>query len=79
MRKDAIFIGVEVDDSVAGDSALGTKLEEVCPVNIYKGTDSGVEIVEGNLDECVLCKLCYDAAPDGTIGVFKIYDADAKL
>ena len=35
MRADAIFIGVEVDDSVAGDAALAAKLEETCPVDIY--------------------------------------------
>ena len=41
-----VFIGVSVDDSVAGDVELGRKLEEVCPVDIYKGTDAGVTIVE---------------------------------
>jgi NAD-dependent dihydropyrimidine dehydrogenase PreA subunit len=79
MRSDAIFIAVEVDDSVAGDAALGAKLEEVCPVNIYKGTDSGVEIVDANIDECVLCGLCYDAAPDGAVKVLKLYDDGAPL
>jgi NAD-dependent dihydropyrimidine dehydrogenase PreA subunit len=76
MRKDAIFIGAEVDDDV--DAATGAKLEEVCPVNIYKGTDSGVDIVEENLDECVLCKLCYEPAP-GKVRVLKLYDGEAVL
>jgi NAD-dependent dihydropyrimidine dehydrogenase PreA subunit len=70
-RKDAIFIAVEVDDAV--DAAMGAKLDEVCPVNIFKGTDNGVAIVEENLDECVLCGLCYDATPDGTVTVRKLY------
>jgi NAD-dependent dihydropyrimidine dehydrogenase PreA subunit len=74
MRKDAIFIGIEVDDSVAGDAALGAKLDEVCPVNIYAGTESGVDVREENIDECVLCRLCLDAAPDGTVTVHKLYD-----
>jgi len=73
-KLNGIFIAVEVDDSVAGDPALGAKLEEVCPVNIFKGTDSGVQIVEENLDECVLCKLCLEAAPPGTVHVRKLYD-----
>jgi len=73
MRNDAIFIGVEVSDGVASDPALGAKLEEVCPVNIFKGTASGVDIVESNLDECVLCGLCYDATPDGGVAVMKLY------
>ena len=79
MRADAIFIAVEVDDSVAGDTQLAAKLEEVCPVSIFKATDGGVNIVDANLDECVLCGLCYDAAPEGTVKVLKLYDEGAPL
>ena len=60
-----VFIDVEVDASVAGDAELATKLEEVCPVDIFKATDSGVEIVEENLDECVLCKPLHRSRPRG--------------
>ena len=70
----AVFIDVEVDASVAGDAALAAKLEEVCPVDIFKATDAGVEIAAENLDECVLCKLCIEAAPAGTVHVKKLYD-----
>jgi NAD-dependent dihydropyrimidine dehydrogenase PreA subunit len=69
-----VFIDVEVDEPAASDAALAAKLDEVCPVNIFKGTASGVEIVEENLDECVLCKLCLEAAPTGTVHVRKLYD-----
>jgi NAD-dependent dihydropyrimidine dehydrogenase PreA subunit len=69
-----VFIDVEVDAAVAGDAVLAAKLEEVCPVDIFKGSGSGVEIVEENLDECVLCKLCIEAAPAGTVHVRKLYD-----
>ena len=68
------FIDVEVDDAIAKDPEIAAKLEEVCPVDIFKGTDAGVEIVEKNLDECVLCKLCIEAAPAGTVHVKKLYD-----
>ncbi len=34
-----VFIDVEVDDSVAADAALAKKLEEVCPVDIFKATE----------------------------------------
>ena len=27
-----------------------------------------------NLDECVLCELCLEAAPDGAIRIKKLYD-----
>jgi NAD-dependent dihydropyrimidine dehydrogenase PreA subunit len=69
-----VFIDVEVDASVAADAELARKLEEVCPVDIFAATDSGVEIVEGNLDECVLCYLCVDAAPEGAVRVVKLYE-----
>jgi NAD-dependent dihydropyrimidine dehydrogenase PreA subunit len=69
-----VFIDVEVDASVAGDAALARKLEEVCPVDIFAATDSGAEIVARNLDECVLCNLCVDAAPDGAVRVVKLYE-----
>jgi NAD-dependent dihydropyrimidine dehydrogenase PreA subunit len=72
---DAVFINVEVDSSVAGDHELARKLQEVCPVDIFTATESGVEIVAENLDECVLCELCLNAAPDGTVRVIKLYDS----
>ncbi len=69
-----VFIEVTVDAPTASDPAFGAKLEEVCPVAIFKGTDAGVEVVEENTDECVLCKLCLEAAPAGTVHVKKLYD-----
>jgi NAD-dependent dihydropyrimidine dehydrogenase PreA subunit len=69
-----VFIDVEVDDAVAADTELAATLEEVCPVDIFKARDAGLEIVQENLDECVLCELCLDAAPDGSVAVKKLYD-----
>jgi NAD-dependent dihydropyrimidine dehydrogenase PreA subunit len=69
-----VFIGVSVDDSVAGDAELAKKLEEVCPVDIFRAADGGVEVVAQNLDECVLCRLCIEAAPSGTVHIEKLYD-----
>jgi NAD-dependent dihydropyrimidine dehydrogenase PreA subunit len=69
-----VFIDVDVDESVAGDAALAAKLEEVCPVDIFEDAGGRVEVVEENLDECVLCKLCIEAAPAGTVHVRKLYD-----
>jgi NAD-dependent dihydropyrimidine dehydrogenase PreA subunit len=71
----AIFIDVEVDDAVARDPEMAQKLTEVCPVDIFAQSDDGtLRIVEENLDECVLCYLCTDAAPDGTVRVVKLYE-----
>jgi NAD-dependent dihydropyrimidine dehydrogenase PreA subunit len=79
MRADAIFIAVEVSDEIAGDAALAAKLAEACPVDIFAQTGGGVEIVQGNLDECVLCGLCLTAVPAGSLDVIKLYDEGAKL
>jgi NAD-dependent dihydropyrimidine dehydrogenase PreA subunit len=79
MRSDATFIGVEVDDAAAADAALAAKLAEVCPVDIYAVDHGHVVLVEENLDECVLCGLCLDAAPEGAVRVLRLYDGEAPL
>ena len=80
MRKDALFIAVEVDDQAAADTELARRLTEACPVDIFaQKLDGSLEIVEKNLDECVLCRLCLDTAPEGAVKIVKMYDNDAVL
>jgi NAD-dependent dihydropyrimidine dehydrogenase PreA subunit len=74
-----VFIRVDVDESVRADAQLARTLEEACPVDIFASSDGGVRIVEENLDECVLCRLCLDAAPPGSVRVVKLYDGEAAL
>ena len=76
---DGVFIRVEVDEAARADAGLASKLEEACPVDIYAATGTGVAIVDENLDECVLCELCLDAAPPGAVRVVKLYDGGAAL
>ncbi len=69
-----LFIDVKVDDAVTSDADVVKKLVDACPVDIFAAGDSGkLEIVGKNLDECVLCYLCVDAAPAGTVEVIKLY------
>jgi len=80
MRVDGLFIAIEVDDGAAADAALAAKLTEACPVDIFaQASDGALEIVQQNLDECVLCRLCLDAAPQGAVKVIKLYDEGAVL
>jgi ferredoxin-like protein FixX len=84
MRKDALFIAVDVDDQVAGDTELARRLTEACPVDIFaQKPDGSLEIVEQNLDECVLCRLCIDAVggrgSDHAVKIIKLYDNEAIL
>lgn len=74
---DGMFISVEVDAEAAGDRGLAAKLAEVCPVDIFTNADGRVAIVEENLDECVLCELCINAAPRGAIRVNKLYSGQS--
>jgi len=68
------FIDVQVDPSVAKDAALAKKLTEVCAVDIFgQNADGSLKIIEANLDECVLCDLCLQAAP-GKVRVVKLYE-----
>jgi NAD-dependent dihydropyrimidine dehydrogenase PreA subunit len=70
----ALFIAIDVDESVAGDPGIAAKLAEVCPVDIFSQNEDGtLRIVEENLDECVLCELCINAAPANTVRVIKLY------
>ena len=70
------FIDVRVDPAVAADPALTKKLVEVCPVNIFAAKEGGgLGIVEENLDECVLCDLCVQAAPPGAVRVIRLYES----
>jgi NAD-dependent dihydropyrimidine dehydrogenase PreA subunit len=90
MRADGIFIALDVEDGAAQDVALARALTEACPVDIFAqrgaprpdGVVGTLELVEQNLDECVLCRLCLDAAAgygEGAVKVIKLYDEGAVL
>ena len=44
-RLDGVFIEVEVAPEVADDAKLAAKLEEVCPVDIFRDAGGRVETV----------------------------------
>lgn len=74
-----VFIDVEVSEEARRDTELAQKLSDACPVDIYAATAEGVDVVERNLDECILCGLCVEAAPPGAVKVVKLYDDGATL
>ena len=70
-----MFVHLEVDPAAAADTELAKKLVEVCPVNIFEqDADGTCVVVEENEDECVLCDLCVQAAPEGKVRVVKLYE-----
>jgi NAD-dependent dihydropyrimidine dehydrogenase PreA subunit len=72
-----VFINVEVAADIRDDAEMAKKPEEACPVDIFAAQNGGVEVVEENLDECILCGLCVEAAPPGKVRVLKLYDDTA--
>ena len=73
---EALFIAVEVDDPVANDPELAPSSRRSARSTSSGRPTAGVEIVEENLDECVLCELCINAAPAGTVRVIKLYSGE---
>ena len=70
-----MFIRVEMTHEAVADRELAKRLAEVCPVNIFaQASDGSSAIIEENLDECVVCELCVQAAPPGGVRVVKLYD-----
>ena len=43
-------------------------------MSIFVAEPSGLRIDDENLDECVLCDLCLEAAPEGTVQIIKLYE-----
>ena len=72
-----LFIDVEITEGARSDAELAKKLEDVCPVDIFTAKGGRADVVEDNLDECVLCELCVNAAPAGAVRVKKLYDGTA--
>lgn len=70
------FIDIELDPDAGADPELARRLADICPVDIFHAGPSGVEIVASNLDECVLCELCINAAPPGAVRVIKLYSGE---
>ena len=69
-----LFIDVRVDPKVAKDLTVARKLEEVCPVGIFEVNEQELQIVQKNLDECVLCDLCLEVAPEDGVSIDRLYD-----
>ena len=75
----AMFIEIEVDEPLASDPAAAKELAGVCPVDIFADAGGRVEIVEANLDECILCGLCLAVGAQGAVRVRKLYDGGTLL
>ena len=76
----AVFIEVKVTPEAAADADVRQKLVDVCPVDVFGQTpDGALEIIESNVDECTLCKLCLEVVAPGQVKIIKLYDEGRLL
>ncbi|PZC50443.1 MAG: NAD-dependent dihydropyrimidine dehydrogenase, PreA subunit [Chloroflexi bacterium] len=69
-----MFIKVRITPGTISGRDLVKKLVEVCPVDIFAEDEGDLLIVEENQDECTLCNLCIEAAPEGAVQIIKLYE-----
>ena len=65
----------EGGDDVAKDAELAKKLEEVCPVSIFRASDAGVEIVERTSTSACSATSASRPRPKGSVQVVKLYES----
>ncbi len=75
----ALFIEIVVAAELRERPEQVAELVEVCPVDIFRNTPVGLEIVDENVDECTLCELCLEVGQPGQVGVLKLYEGSAPL
>ena len=70
MRRDGIFIAVEVDDSAAADPQLAAKLAEACPVDIFaQQSDGSLEMNTGPSSARSGIRPCEPFTSDASSGI----------
>ena len=77
MRTDAIFIGVEVADHATDDPNWPPNSRRPAPSTSTPTPAAHVELVEHNIDECILCDMCIAAAPPGRSPSTGLYATEA--
>ncbi len=68
-----LFVRVKIDRSRFTTQQERELCARSCPVDALKATDVGIEVVEENEDECILCDLCVRNAPAGAVEVVRTY------
>jgi NAD-dependent dihydropyrimidine dehydrogenase PreA subunit len=73
-----IFIRISADEN-AITPELARKLTSLCPVDIYGVDDERLVMKPEQEDECILCRLCLDAAPAGALAIHKLYKNESLV
>ncbi|MBC7812933.1 MAG: hypothetical protein H7175_17385 [Burkholderiales bacterium] len=75
-----IFIRISADENAITQD-MARKLTSLCPVDIFDFDDDGQPLIikPEQEDECILCRLCLDAAPAGSLAIHKLYKQETLV
>ena len=68
-----LFVQVKIDQSKFSTRQARELCARVCPVDALKATEEALQIDGENEDECILCDLCIQNAPQGAVKVVRTY------
>jgi len=73
-----VFIQISLDNPPL-EPDVARRLVRVCPVDIFRlGGDTLVIDLEQE-DECTLCELCLEVAPEGRLRILKTYSGETLV
>jgi Fe-S-cluster-containing hydrogenase component 2 len=75
-----IFIQITVENSQITPD-LARTLVRVCPVDIFVPDSSGDQAIvrPEQEDECIMCRMCLEAAPQGAVRILKTYTGETLI
>jgi NAD-dependent dihydropyrimidine dehydrogenase PreA subunit len=73
-----VFIHIDINQD---DIPLQTaeKIVSLCPVEIFTIFGNRLALQPDREDECTLCELCLNAAPDGSLSIRKLYKEEVLV
>ena len=70
-----VFIIITADEDRIPEEAA-RRVARACPVDIYGVEEGKLVIRPEQVDECILCRLCLEQAPAGTLRIYKTYSGE---
>ncbi len=68
-----LFVQVKIDQGKFSTKQARELCARVCPVDALKATEEALVIDGENEDECILCDLCVQNAPQGAVKIVRTY------
>tara|TARA_B100001146_G_C16043638_1_gene374711 strand:+ start:271 stop:516 length:246 start_codon:yes stop_codon:yes gene_type:complete len=72
-----MFIQIDIDQTKLTPGQVET-LTNICPVDIFLLDGNTIRTDSDQEDECILCELCLENSPTGTVQINKSY-TDKRL